>query len=489
MNKRILVLFFLLILISFTISISASAKPQAIASTAYCTDDTWTLLPFENDPGERENHSAVWTGTEMIIWGGHNAQIVTLGTGARYNPTTNAWTPVSDVNAPEKRVLHTAVWTGMEMIVWGGLGTGSGTDQFLNTGSRYNPVTDTWTPISQTNAPAGRYLHTAIWTGSEMIVWGGFGNSSSGMLNDGGRYNPATDTWTPIPPDILGPGVPDAVWTGSEMILWKAESASPPLLFDGARYNPTNSTWTPITQDNAPDFGGTAVWTGEEMLLWPGSDVPGARYHPDVWGRMSDVNQPSLRSQPVGVWTGHEMIIWSGNGVDREDYLADGGRYNPVTNSWKPTSEVNVPLNRANASGVWTGHEMIIYGGHDQEGTMEGGGRYCAAPPEPPVEIVVKKVNPNSTGKIKVKLLGTDAFNAADVDVTTVRFGPTGIEATVVSSKLKDVNRDSHVDLLLKFSIVDTQITCGDTLVTLTGRLKNGQSFSATATIKTSHCS
>ena len=43
----------------------------------------------------------------------------------------------------------------------------------LNTGGRYNPGTDSWTATSTTNAPAARYVHTAVWTGSEMIVWGG----------------------------------------------------------------------------------------------------------------------------------------------------------------------------------------------------------------------------------------------------------------------------------------------------------------------------
>src|SRR6267143_2225159 len=35
-------------------------------------------------------------------------------------------------------------------------------------------IDDTWTPTSLTNAPAGRYVLTAVWTGSEMIIWGGF---------------------------------------------------------------------------------------------------------------------------------------------------------------------------------------------------------------------------------------------------------------------------------------------------------------------------
>ena len=64
------------------------------------------------------------------------------------------------------------MWTGSEMIVWGGV---HGTKHYLNTGGRYNPGTDSWTATSTTNAPAARNPHTAVWTGSEMIVWGGNG--------------------------------------------------------------------------------------------------------------------------------------------------------------------------------------------------------------------------------------------------------------------------------------------------------------------------
>jgi hypothetical protein len=61
---------------------------------------------------------------------------------------------------------HTAVWTGSRMIVWGGY-DGS---YCLNTGAAYDPTTDTWTPTSTTNAPRARERHTAVWAGSRMIL-------------------------------------------------------------------------------------------------------------------------------------------------------------------------------------------------------------------------------------------------------------------------------------------------------------------------------
>jgi len=55
------------------------------------------------------------------------------------------------------------------MIVWGGSNFVG--DRF-DTGGRYTPGTDGWIATS-TNAPA-RSITRPVWTGSEMIVWGGY---------------------------------------------------------------------------------------------------------------------------------------------------------------------------------------------------------------------------------------------------------------------------------------------------------------------------
>ena len=120
-------------------------------------------------PDARRDHAAVWTGSEMIVWGGANGVIGYFNTGGRYNPATDSWTATSTAGAPTARSQDTptAVWTGSEMIVWGGWNGG-----VLNTGGRYNPSTDSWTATSTTDAPTARVGHTAVWTDNEMIVWG-----------------------------------------------------------------------------------------------------------------------------------------------------------------------------------------------------------------------------------------------------------------------------------------------------------------------------
>ena len=218
----------------------------------------------------------------MILWGGRDAG-GQMNTGSRYDPAADSWLPTSTNNAPAARDAHTSVWTGSLMIVWGGFAP-AGT----NTGGLYDPSTDTWTGTSTTNAPDARVQHTAVWTGSQMIVWGGHDAS---YFNTGGLYDPNTDSWTS-----------------------------------------TTTTSAPTAR-----YAHTAVWTGSQMIIWGGSDA--------------------------------------GN------FFQTGGRFDPSADSWTPTTTVGAPNTRADHTAVWAGSEMIVWGGDNlSTGSLETGGRYCALP-------------------------------------------------------------------------------------------------------------
>jgi len=350
-----------------------------------CSGDTWTATSLTSPPAGRYFHTTVWTGTEMIVWGGSEF-FGNAGTGARYNPATDTWTAISNVNAPEARTLHTAVWTGSEMIVWGG--NAAGTD--LNTGGRYNPATDTWTAITTTNAPPAIQGAKSVWTGSEMIVWGGGSGGPSGQVDTGGRYNPVTDTWTATSLT----NVPSArmnhttIWTGSHMIVWGGSNNTLGSFDNGSKYNPVTDTWTAIITTGAPSARSnhTAVWTGTEMIIWGIFGLQtGGRYNPstDSWTATSTTNAPTARTNHTAIWTGNEMVVWGG--VNGAVYRDTGGIYKPSTDSWTATTQTGAPTSRANHTGIWTGTEMIVWGGTSGSGSyMDTGGRYCVAPPTAP---------------------------------------------------------------------------------------------------------
>ena len=346
-----------------------------------CNDD-WGATSTINAPAAREWHTAVWTGTEMIVWGGLAGGY--SNTGAKYNPSTDSWTATSTINA-DPRARHTAVWTGSEMIVWGGIGTGG---TVLNTGGRYNPATDSWTATSTTNAPDARDQHVAVWSDSEMIVWGGW---ATVPLGTGARYNPASDTWTAVSTT----DAPSAryyhtgVWTGSEMIIWGGEDFSG-AFNTGGRYNPATDTWTVTSTTNAPSarIGQTAAWSGSEMIVWGGDSGvevnTGGRYNAGTnsWLPTSLTNAPDRRGGHTALWTGSEMIVWGG--YDGFNDVNTGARYNPSADNWVATSTINAPSARDEHTAVWTGSEMIVWGGIDDSGHLTNtGGRYCGQYPSP----------------------------------------------------------------------------------------------------------
>jgi N-acetylneuraminic acid mutarotase len=279
----------------------------------------WTPTSLADVSAARDGHTAVWTGAEMIVWGGYYNGAIDLNTGARYNPSTDSWATTSVIGTPAARHSHTAVWTGTEMIVWGGYSENS---SYLSTGGKYNPGTDSWVATSTTNSPIARYRHTAVWTGSEMIVWGGQGSGPT-VFNTGGRYNPSTNNWTAsstvnVP---TARALHTAVWTGSEMIVWGGYDPGS-YLNTGGRYNPTTNTWTATATTGAPigRDAHTAVWTGNEVIVWGGYNAgnllnTGGRYHPntDSWTPTSTTNAPEARENHTVVWTGNEMIVWGVN--------------------------------------------------------------------------------------------------------------------------------------------------------------------------------
>ena len=58
------------------------------------------------------------------------------------------------------------------MIIWGG-GSSRGTWWSSDAG-RFNLTTNAWSAIDTTNAPGGRTGASVVWTGSKLIIWGGY---------------------------------------------------------------------------------------------------------------------------------------------------------------------------------------------------------------------------------------------------------------------------------------------------------------------------
>ncbi|MGV8039662.1 MAG: S-layer homology domain-containing protein [Thermoanaerobaculaceae bacterium] len=230
-------------------------------------------------PYDRFGHSAVWTGREMIVWGGYCCEGSTYyNTGGRYNPVLDNWHPISVNAAPTARWGHSAVWTGSRMIVWGGfVKVPPFSYEPTDSGGVYDPVTDTWTSTVNSGAPAARGSHAGLWTGNRLLVWGGCRLVAAAWehLNTGALYDPDTNQWTPTSTNAapLGVDYTASVWSGKELLVYGGNAIT------SGRYEPSTGEWAPIAQVGAPGRRQVHAFTGTQLLAWGGfGHVDGGLY-------------------------------------------------------------------------------------------------------------------------------------------------------------------------------------------------------------------
>lgn len=363
-------------------------------SAGACVDE-WEPTAAEGAPTPRFLHTATWTDSVMVVWGGATATGLAnnTSTGGMYDPATFEWEATSQVNAPSQRRDHSAVWTGSEMLVWGG--RHASTHGALDTGGRFNPTTNTWQPIATTGAPLARYQHTAVWTGTDMIVWGGV--DSAGLPHKtGASYDPATDTWTTL--NQPGPTLRErtghtALWNGSLMLVYGGRYTPTGWIYlpdvlnsypGGLQYNPGTEIWSNLQPSGQPDARGfhTAVILGTDMVVWGGLDVggpldTGARYDTTglTWSATNSP-QPEARHGHTAVVlesTPPVMVVWGGMGASAE--LDSGGIYELSANTWEPTATALSA--RTDHTAVSTGTTMIVWGGLQGSTPLGDGGVFA----------------------------------------------------------------------------------------------------------------
>jgi hypothetical protein len=86
-------------------------------------------------------------------------------------------------------------------------------------------------------------------------------------------------------------------------------------------------------------------------------------------------------------------------------------------------------------------------------------------------------------GDVRVALLSSEAFDALQVDLDTVRFGTAG--AVAHAHWTRDVKRDGHTDLVVMFETGHTGIKCGDTAAPLTAETHGGVAVHGTDLLQT----
>ena len=330
-------------------TVPSAGAGTAVAAAAATVHGTWQKLPAAPVSTEPGYVVSVWTSREMIVHGISGSGGVTFA----YRPATRTWVRLSAGPPPLfEETQDVGAWTGSRMLVVG-----------LTNGS-YNPATNTWTKIALGAGPLdGAVPHG--WTGRQFLAWGG--TCCGGYSSDGIAYNPVTNTWTRLPPAPLERRADaEGAWTGKELVVAGGGKHSASSGFrDGAAYNLATGKWRKIApMPAALSFPyGPAVWDGREVLFLSTTSARGLAYNPATnrWRYLPVMPLP--RVWFTAVWTGHYVLVWGGLlSINSNQPAAHGEAYNPATNHW--TALPGAPIRgRANPVAVWTGRQMIVWGG------------------------------------------------------------------------------------------------------------------------------
>ncbi len=332
----------------------------------------WGNPAAANAPSGRRRHTAVWTGSSAIVWGGEVSGFLS-DQGGIYTPETNTWSLLGSNAASPPRADHIAIWTGARLVVWGGLTAGG----VSNTGALYDPATQTWLPTATTNAPDARTGHSAVWTDTQIIVWGG--GNASGALASGAIYTPPAGlladgnngTWSALsaagaPPSARRDHA--AVWAAGRMVIWGGEASDGTALNDGAVYLP-GSGWTALPASPlSARFGHTAVVAGDRVIFFGGASVrfgavlnDGAIYHASTstWTLLPSTGAPAGRHFHQTVWTGTEVLILGGELGNGQPVLS-GGAFHPEQGKWRSLPALAETTTRQTAT--WSGARVVVFG-------------------------------------------------------------------------------------------------------------------------------
>lgn len=334
------------------------------------TFGSWSPMANANTfVASAEDDAADWNGKELFVWEAFG------GRGWLYNRASDSWRGATEVDGPSSRQKATVVWANNKVLLWGESGCTTSTDKkSCAPGVMYDAVSDSWATISTQGAPNPAVGHHAVWTGEEMVVWGGQSGGLTGpFTRAGGVYLPATDSWRPM----SAQGAPServwasAVWTGASVLIWGGAPTTTASADEGARYDPKTDQWTPISKTNAPAsrWKHAAAWTGTEMFVWGGDGCgstcnDGAAYNPttDSWRTISGPQGLGRRIDSLAVWDGASVLLWGGV-ANGDDAFATGARWNPVSNSWQTMAANGAPPGRGAAFSFWTGSQLLIFGG------------------------------------------------------------------------------------------------------------------------------
>eukprot|EP01048_Picozoa_sp_COSAG05_P005924 COSAG05_NODE_365_length_10774_cov_121.347822_9_plen_572_part_00 len=273
--------------------------------------------------------------TIIYAVGGYDGNIY-LTTAERYDPDTNSWTPIASMDTRRDGLGLTTLNNNLYAV------GGSDSDGItLTTAERYDPDLDSWTPIASMGTT--RYA-LSLTTLNNNLYAGGGKDETYNTLSSSERYDPDTNSWTPIASmgtrrEYLG------LTTLNNNLYAVGGLDGDNYLNTAERYDPDLNSWTPIASmgTRRRSLGLTAF--NNNLYAVGGQDNSGntlstaERYDPDTNSWTPIASMGTTRSG-LGLTALNNYLYAVGGRDENYNYLTTAERYDPDSNSWTPIASM-----------------------------------------------------------------------------------------------------------------------------------------------------
>jgi hypothetical protein len=336
----------------------------------------------------RERAAYVSLGSQLFVWGGLNESGTALNSGALYDPRTDEWRMIAlDANTPSPRSEASAAWTGTIVVVWGGYEASSG--QALSDGAIYDPVENSWRAM--TAGPNARVAPIVGANAEIALFWAGRGGDGE-QLTGLDIYDTDADSWYSADASNEPSLREEPAWAAGMLTFWAyggrldSETGS-----DRSAYYSINSdSWNALPEGaTEPRWGSFGGLVDGNFHVWGGRDVSttydsGVVYSSGDWDDIGGANAPSARyaAHRESGWafvlsTEHIAVV---AGLESAGtYLRDGGIYDSSEAAWTTFESWPHAASHAFGAAGFVAGEIVVWGGRDGSSLTNTGVRYLPA--------------------------------------------------------------------------------------------------------------
>ena len=284
-----------------------------------------------------------------------------------YDPATGAWSATGDLSVPRHAHVAARLSNGKVLVAGGHNGGTNWTSAEL-----YDPGTNLWSPTGDLTAPRAFATATVLPNGKVLVVGGG----DNSFLSSAELYDPITGSWSPAGTMSVARGFHTATLLsdGRVLVAAGASLASGTLtLRSGVEiYDPATGSWTATGSLNtARVFHTATLLPNDKVLVTGGSDFTSVIYRstelydPSTgqWSETGKLTTSRISHTATLLPNGRVLAVAGFNNEPVNFSQRSAELYNPDTESWTSTAELNV-VRGNHAATLLADGKVLISGGN-----------------------------------------------------------------------------------------------------------------------------